>query len=56
MEAISTDDVIMTHDDESQAGTSPELRKWMFDTLQCVVTDGYGTTETGMWGASGYAP
>lgn len=29
------------------AKASDELKKWIFVAMKCVVTDGYGTTETG---------
>lgn len=30
------------------AASSPELKSWIFTVLNCIVMDGYGTTETGL--------
>ena len=35
------------------AASSPALRNWIFTLLNCVVVDGYGTTETGGLAGSG---
>lgn len=35
------------------AASSPALRHWIFTVLNCVIVDGYGTTETGGLAGSG---